>query len=138
VDIPTDSPAYREEFFGPVASMFRVAGAAEAIRLANDSRFGFGANIAASCICSDGLRLEKSFAVFGIVAASPRAFSDFIPSRSERLAHFGCGQAGYVLLICFQDLASLIHHLRAIGKCDVPKPREGIRRALQLFVDFGI
>jgi len=45
VDIPTDSPAYREEFFGPVASMFPVAGADEAIKLANDSRFGLGASV---------------------------------------------------------------------------------------------
>jgi succinate-semialdehyde dehydrogenase/glutarate-semialdehyde dehydrogenase len=43
-DIPKDSPAYREEFFGPVASVFRVKNLDEAIRLANDSRFGLGAS----------------------------------------------------------------------------------------------
>jgi succinate-semialdehyde dehydrogenase/glutarate-semialdehyde dehydrogenase len=43
-DIPRDSPAYREEIFGPVASMFRVSDAAEAIRIANDSSFGLGAS----------------------------------------------------------------------------------------------
>jgi len=43
-DIPKDSPAYREEFFGPVASLFRVKISDEAIRLANDSRFGLGAS----------------------------------------------------------------------------------------------
>jgi succinate-semialdehyde dehydrogenase/glutarate-semialdehyde dehydrogenase len=43
-DIPKDSPAYQEEFFGPVASIFRVKDVDQAIRIANDSRFGLGAS----------------------------------------------------------------------------------------------
>src|ERR1700741_3650953 len=43
-NIPKNSPAYREEFFGPVASIFRVKNLDEAIRIANDSRFGLGAS----------------------------------------------------------------------------------------------
>jgi succinate-semialdehyde dehydrogenase/glutarate-semialdehyde dehydrogenase len=43
-NIPKDSPAYREEFFGPVASIFRVRNLDEAITIANDSRFGLGAS----------------------------------------------------------------------------------------------
>ena len=43
-NIPSHSPAYREELFGPVASIFRVKNADEAIRIANDSRFGLGAS----------------------------------------------------------------------------------------------
>jgi succinate-semialdehyde dehydrogenase / glutarate-semialdehyde dehydrogenase len=43
-NIPKSSPAYREELFGPVASLFRVKDMEEAIRLANDSRFGLGAS----------------------------------------------------------------------------------------------
>jgi succinate-semialdehyde dehydrogenase/glutarate-semialdehyde dehydrogenase len=44
VDVPKESPAYREEVFGPVASIFRVRDAAEAIETANESLFGLGAS----------------------------------------------------------------------------------------------
>ncbi len=43
-NIPHDSPAYSEELFGPVASIFRVKNIDEAIRVANDTRFGLGAS----------------------------------------------------------------------------------------------
>jgi succinate-semialdehyde dehydrogenase/glutarate-semialdehyde dehydrogenase len=43
-DIPKNSPAYREELFGPVASLFRAKNLDDAIRIANDSRFGLGAS----------------------------------------------------------------------------------------------
>jgi succinate-semialdehyde dehydrogenase/glutarate-semialdehyde dehydrogenase len=44
-NIPHNSPAYGEELFGPVASVFRVKDQDEAIRLANDVRFGLGASV---------------------------------------------------------------------------------------------
>ena len=44
-DVPKNSPAYGEEFFGPVASVFRVKDVDEAIRLANDVRFGLGSSV---------------------------------------------------------------------------------------------
>jgi succinate-semialdehyde dehydrogenase/glutarate-semialdehyde dehydrogenase len=43
-NVPKESPAYKEEFFGPVASLFRVKDINEAIRIANDTRFGLGAS----------------------------------------------------------------------------------------------
>ena len=43
-NIPKSSPAYREELFGPVASIFRAKNVDDAIRIANDSRFGLGAS----------------------------------------------------------------------------------------------
>jgi succinate-semialdehyde dehydrogenase/glutarate-semialdehyde dehydrogenase len=43
-DIPEDSPAYVEEIFGPVASLFRVRDIDEAIALANDSDLGLSSS----------------------------------------------------------------------------------------------
>lgn len=43
-NIPRTSPAYCEELFGPVASLFRAENISEAIRIANDTRFGLGAS----------------------------------------------------------------------------------------------
>ena len=44
-DIPHEAPAYGEETFGPVASLFRVRDAEEAVRLANATPFGLGASV---------------------------------------------------------------------------------------------
>jgi len=44
VNIPADSPAHKEEMFGPVASVFRAKDVEDAIRIANDTRFGLGAS----------------------------------------------------------------------------------------------
>jgi succinate-semialdehyde dehydrogenase/glutarate-semialdehyde dehydrogenase len=41
-DIKPDNPAFREEFFGPVALFFRVKDENAAVALANDSDFGLG------------------------------------------------------------------------------------------------
>jgi len=41
-NIQPDNPAFREEFFGPVALFFRVKNEDEAVTLANDSEFGLG------------------------------------------------------------------------------------------------
>jgi succinate-semialdehyde dehydrogenase/glutarate-semialdehyde dehydrogenase len=44
-DIQPDNPAYREEFFGPVALFFRVQDEEAAIALANDSDYGLGGSV---------------------------------------------------------------------------------------------
>ncbi len=43
--IKTGTPAYKDELFGPVASIFTVKDGFEAVRVANDTDYGLGASI---------------------------------------------------------------------------------------------
>ena len=44
-DVKSDNPAFYQEFFAPVAMVFRVKNEAEAVDLANDSPYGLGATV---------------------------------------------------------------------------------------------
>ncbi|NES06789.1 MAG: NAD-dependent succinate-semialdehyde dehydrogenase [Okeania sp. SIO2F4] len=75
-EIPIDAPAYQEEFFGPVALVFRVANIDEAIELANNTPFGLGASAwTTDTVEADRLISElEAGAVFinGLVKSDPR------------------------------------------------------------------
>ncbi|MDB4899775.1 MAG: Succinate-semialdehyde dehydrogenase [Gemmatimonadetes bacterium] len=43
-DIPPDTPAWKDELFGPVACVFVANDLDDALRIANDTRFGLGAS----------------------------------------------------------------------------------------------
>ena len=75
-DIPEGAPAYAEETFGPVASLFRVGDVGEAIRLANATPFGLGASVWTSDETEinrfiDGIDSGQVF-VNAMVASDPR------------------------------------------------------------------
>ncbi len=75
-DLPDDAPAAREETFGPVAAVFRVRDAAEAIAVANDTPFGLASSVwtndrAEAQQFIDGIEAGQVF-VNAMVASDPR------------------------------------------------------------------
>ena len=54
-DVKPDNDAYREEFFGPVAQVYRVASEDEAVALANDTPFGLGSYL----VTTDSAQAER-------------------------------------------------------------------------------
>jgi succinate-semialdehyde dehydrogenase/glutarate-semialdehyde dehydrogenase len=95
VDVPKESPAYCEEVFGPVASIFRVRDANEAIGLANDTTFGLAAS--AWTNDSEERRLFTSELETGMVFINAMVASDpRLPFGGVKRSGFGreLGAAG--------------------------------------------
>lgn len=86
-DVPPDTPAAREELFGPVAAVFPVASAEEALRVSNDTRFGLGA---AAWV---GSETQAEFFLKGIEAGS--VFINGMVASDPRLPFGGIKSSGY-------------------------------------------
>ena len=75
-DIPKGSPAFDDELFGPVASIYRAQDMTEAIAIANDSIFGLGACAWTNDPAERDLfinEIESGLAfINGMVASDPR------------------------------------------------------------------
>jgi succinate-semialdehyde dehydrogenase / glutarate-semialdehyde dehydrogenase len=87
VDVPKDAPAFREEVFGPVAAVFRVHDAEEAIGLANDHRYG----LAASAWTNDPIEQE----LFVSELESGMVFINAMSASDPRLPFGGVKRSGF-------------------------------------------
>jgi len=87
VDVPKESPAYREEVFGPVASVFRVRDADEAVEAANDTTFG----LAASAWTNDPAEQE----LFASELETGMVFINAMVASDPRLPFGGVKRSGF-------------------------------------------
>jgi succinate-semialdehyde dehydrogenase/glutarate-semialdehyde dehydrogenase len=80
-------PAYDDELFGPVAAVIRAADEHDALRIANDSRFGLGGSV----WTRDQSRGEQ----FARAMACGCAFVNGMVKSDPRLPFGGIGDSGY-------------------------------------------
>jgi succinate-semialdehyde dehydrogenase / glutarate-semialdehyde dehydrogenase len=85
--VTADMPVFREETFGPVAAIVRVADEEEAIAVANDSSFGLGASVWTRDL-ERGKRVADRVEA-GMVFVNSIVFSD------QRLPFGGMKRSGY-------------------------------------------
>ncbi|MGY9048573.1 aldehyde dehydrogenase [Puniceibacterium antarcticum] len=101
VDVAPGTPAYDDEIFGPVAAVIRAKDDADAMRIANDSRYGLGGGI----FCKDedrALRLARDHFDTGMIrinsfgAADPNMPFGGVKDSGYGREHGGFGMKEFV------------------------------------------
>ena len=87
-DITPDNPAYYQEFFGPVALFFRVKDEDEAVRLANDSRFGLGGSVFTSDV-EHGIEIAKRIDTGMVNINHPARLKADLPFGGVKISGYG-------------------------------------------------
>jgi succinate-semialdehyde dehydrogenase / glutarate-semialdehyde dehydrogenase len=99
--IPKGSPVYEDELFGPVASLFRSNGMADAIRIANDTKFGLGA----SAWTND----ENEQEMFINEIQSGLAFINGMVASDPRIPFGGVKQSGYGRELSYHGIREFVN-----------------------------
>jgi len=100
-DVPPDSPAANEEIFGPVAALFRVRDASEAIAVANSSCYGLGA----SAWTNDPAERDR----FAAEIESGSVFINGMVKSDPRLPFGGVKKSGYGRELSVQGIREFVN-----------------------------
>ena len=104
----------RDETFGPVLAVIRVAGAAEAVRRTNEGRYGLGASIWTRDMAR-AKRLAERLDV-GVVTINNHSFSGAIPAlpwSGTRETGFGVANSAHALATFVRPRATVIDQAKS-------------------------